>query len=378
MKIALVHFTAPPIHGGVERVVDEQIRTFRAAGHNVTLACFEGGSEVAVDSHIPLDRNASRAELTTYLCAALNGVDCVLMHNVGTMPFAPELTAALQQLPALLPATRWICWVHDLAVASSDYAAAIQGKHGELFSKSFSGWEYVAVSASRQQQVEEFLHVACDVVPNGVDPAYTLQLGPEVAALAESHGWWDADLVLMNPARLLPRKTVEVGIQVSMAADSIGLDLRYIVTGASDLHNGGQSVYIEHLKQLRETLRVKHSVHFLTESMEVGPQQLCDVYKVADGVFLPGVREGFGLPVLEAGVFGKPVFCPDVQPMSSLPGPITYPAGMAVPDLARWFIRQIKAQDTIIARRKILREYRWPSIYRKHLAPLLARAHARN
>ena len=376
MKIALVHFTAPPVHGGVERVVDEQIRTFRAAGHNVTLACFEGGTDLQTDAHIPLDRKASRSELTTYLCSALNGVDCVLMHNVGTMPFAPELTAALQQLPTLLPETRWICWVHDLAVANPDYAAAIQGEHGELFKRACPRWEYVAVSAYRQRQVEEFLHIACEMIPNGVDPAGTLQLSAEVAALADARGWWEADLVLMNPARLLPRKTVEIGIQVARAADSVGFKLQYGVTGASDLHNGGQSVYIKHLNQLRETLGVEHMVHFLSESMDVGPQQLCDIYKVADAVFLPGAREGFGLPVLEAGVFGKPVFCPDVQPMSCLPGAITYPVEMQVPDLSRWLISQIKAQDTIIARRKILREYRWPSIYRKHLAPLLTRAPA--
>jgi len=378
MKIALVHFTAPPVHGGVERVVDEQIRTFRAAGHNVTLACFEGGTESKADSYIPLDRKASRTELTTYLCSALSGVDCVLMHNVGTMPFAPELTAALQHLPPLLPETRWICWVHDLAAANPDYAAAMKGENGELFKKACSGWEYVAVSADRQRQVEEFLQIACAVIPNGVDPARTLELGPEVASLAESHGWWDADVVLMNPARLLPRKTVEIGIQVARAADSMGFHLQYIVTGASDMHNGGQGVYIKHLNQLRETLGVKHLVHFLSEYMEVGSQQLCDIYKVADAVFLPGAREGFGLPVLEAGVFGKPVFCPDVQPLSCLPGAITYPADMAVPELSRWFISQIKAQHTIIARRKILREYRWQSIYRNHLAPLLSRAHATN
>ncbi|MEI6872321.1 MAG: glycosyltransferase family 4 protein [Verrucomicrobiota bacterium] len=378
MKIALVHFTAPPVLGGVERVVDEQIHTFRNEGHHVTLACFEGGLESPAHSHIPLSRTASRQELVTYLSSALSGMDCVLIHNVGTMPFAPELTAALQELPALLPASRWICWVHDLAVANSDYATALEGENGELFRNSFSGWEYVAVSALRQRQVEELLHVHCTVVPNGVDPARTLQLGPKISSLAESCGWWDADAVLLNPARLLPRKTVENGIQIARAAASLGLNIQYIVTGASDPHNGGQTAYVKHLKQLCETLQVSNSVHFLSDFMEVGAQELCDIYKVADAVFLPGLKEGFGLPVLEAGVFGKPVFCPDGEPMSSLPGTISYPPNMPIPEMARWLIRQIKGHHSIIARRKILKEYRWPSIYSNHLAPLLDRAHAFN
>jgi len=375
MKIALIHFTAPPVPGGVERIVAEQIQTLRAAGHNVSLACFEGGEDVGADSHIPLSLNANRSELTTYLCAALSGTDCVLMHNVCTLPFAPELTAALRELPAQLPSTRWICWVHDLAAANPEYAVALQGENGVLFTQAFSGWEYVAVSATRQRQVEGILGVACGVIPNGVDPAYTLQLTPETAAFAEQNALWDADVVLLNPARLLPRKTVEVGIQIARAADSLGLDLQYIVTGVSDPRQGGHAAYFKHLKQLCETLHVTDSVHFLAEALPVGPQQMCDVFKISDAVFLPGVREGFNVPVLEAGVFGKPVFCPDSEPLNSLPGVITYPPGMAVPELARWLISQLKAQNAILARRKILREYRWPSIYRNHLGPLLQRVH---
>ncbi|NBV86187.1 MAG: glycosyltransferase family 1 protein, partial [Verrucomicrobia bacterium] len=357
-------------------VVEEQIHTFRNEGHHVTLACFEGGYESEAHSHVPLSRAASRQELVAYLSSALSGVDCVLMHNVGTMPFAPELTAALQQLPALLPASRWICWVHDLAIASSDYTAALEGENGELFKQSVSGWEYVAVSALRQREVEELLRVHCAVVPNGVDPVRTLQLGQKVARLAESCGWWDADAVLLNPSRLLPRKTVENGIQIARVAASLGLNIQYVVTGASDPHNGGQIAYVKRLKQLCETLQVSNSVHFISDSMEVGPQELCDIYKVADAVFLPGVKEGFGLPVLEAGVFGKPVFCPDSEPLSSLPGAISYPSKMAISDMARWLIRQIEGHHSITARRKVLKDYRWPSIYRNHLAPLLERAQA--
>jgi glycosyltransferase involved in cell wall biosynthesis len=90
-------------------------------------------------------------------------------------------------------------------------------------------------------------------------------------------------------------------------------------------------------------------------------------------VFLSGEREGFGLPVLEAGVFGKPVFCPDTPPMNTLPGALAYPRDISISDLAAWMRRQLKGRETILARRHILRTYRWPSIYRSHIAPLLAR-----
>ncbi len=326
-----------------------------------------------LDSLIPLSRNASRTEFVAYLSSAFSGSDCVLLHNVGTMPFVPELTAALRELPARLPATRWICWVHDLALGNPDYAALLETPGTHPYAEACPDWEYVAVSGLRTRQVESLLHVPCTLIPNGIDPVFTLQLSPRVAALAETHAWWDADAVLLHPARLLPRKAVETGIHLTQAVRSLGVNLQYIITGADDPHNPAHSVYAHHLKTLAEKLHLTDSVHFLGESLAVGPRELCDIFQIADAVFFPSVREGFGLPVLEAGVFGKPVFCPDCEPLSDLPGAITYAPDTTPSDLACWLIRQLKARDTITARRKILRDYRWPSIYLNYIAPLLER-----
>ena len=372
LKIAVIHYTAPPILGGVERVVGEQIRLLRSKGHHVSLACFEGGNLQIADALIPLSRNSTRAEFAGYLSAALSGVDCVLLHNVGTMPFVPELTHALQDLAGSHTQTRWICWVHDLAIGNPDYPSTHHSPE-HPYASACSDWEYVAISPLRAREVQQRLEVPCVVVPNGLDPAATLQLSSPLAALAEKLGLWDADAVLLNPARLLPRKSLESGIRMSHAIRSKGFDLRYLITGAADPHNPTHTDHARHLRALVEELDLRDSVHFLNDLLPVGPQELCSLYQIADAVFLSSAREGFGLPVLEAGAFGKPVFCPDAEPMNDLPGALTYPCEISISDLAEWVLQHLKGRETILARRQILRTYRWPSIYRSHIAPLLAR-----
>jgi glycosyltransferase involved in cell wall biosynthesis len=370
VKIALLHYTAPPITGGVERVVGEQIRVLRENGHHVSLACFEGGDTTSVDAFIPLSRDSGREDFAAYLGLALGGVDCVLIHNIGTMPFAPELTHSLRTLAGLHTNTRWICWVHDLALGNPDYPATIPCAE-QPYSTGCADWEYIAVSPLRAREVREQLGVPCKVIPNGIDTTATLQLSAPTAALAESLNLWDADFVLLNPSRILPRKTLEIGVEVVHAVRSLGCTLKYLITGATDPHNPIHAAHAHDLRLLVRNLHLEDTVHFVNEHLPVGPRELGNLYQICDAVWLTSAREGFGLPALEAGAFGKTVFCPDAEPMNGLPGVVTYPRDISISNLAAWLLQQLKGREAILARRRILHTYRWQSIYHSHLAPLL-------
>lgn len=207
MKIAILHYSAPPVIGGVERVVEEQIRVFRAEGHHVTLACFQGGHSSQAHCFIPLSKETLCGDFITYLSAALGGVDVVIFHNIGTMPFCIELTAALRSLASAIQSARWICWVHDLAVANPEYADIQRSDPMGILASKCEDWEYVAVSEDRAQQVRDLLRAPCTTIPNGICLLGTLNLCPQVATLAESAGWWDADLVLFHPHPNCPKKS---------------------------------------------------------------------------------------------------------------------------------------------------------------------------
>ena len=371
MKIAIIHFTAPPVVGGVERIVQEQIRLLRRAGHCVTLACFEGGENSGADCLVPLSREASRGDLFTYLKAALSDSDVVIFHNVGTMPFAIELTAALRNLAACIPHTRWVCWVHDLSCTNPAYQPFEDAAVHALMSTPCGHWEYVAVSELRANQVRAQFGVKCLHVPNGIDLSETLQLAPEIGAFAETHEIWEAELVLLHPARMVARKGIETGVRVVDSLRRAGVRVRYLLTAAKDPHNDASSAYESEIRALVRTLELSNEFLFVSDAVQIGPRALQNLYLLADALFFPSLQEGFGLPILEASIFGKPAICPDIAPLNTLPGSVLYPHSLSTDNIAEWIIRQLMSRDSIKARRLVAGAYRWQQIYRQHLAPFL-------
>jgi len=105
MRIALLHYAAPPIVGGVEKIIAAHAGIFRRGGHEVRIIARQG------DADILLEGGASYGKLKSVLADA----EMVLVHNLLTMPFDMELTATLWQLAADDPRKRWIAWIHDLA-----------------------------------------------------------------------------------------------------------------------------------------------------------------------------------------------------------------------------------------------------------------------
>jgi glycosyltransferase involved in cell wall biosynthesis len=371
VKIAIVHFTAPPVIGGVERVIQEQISLFKNAGHCVTLACFEGGRDCKADCLVPLSREADRSALSTYLNTALSDSDVVLMHNVGTMPFATELTAALRELATQISHARWICWVHDLACTNPAYLPFATPEIQELMTTRCAHWEYVAVSQCRTNEVRSRLGVDCVHIPNGISPAEILQLQPKVELFADMHGIWDSELVLLHPARMVARKGIQTGVQVMKELRDHGVDAKYLLTAAKDPHHKPSLEYEYEIRALVSSLDVARQFIFVSDSLHVGPKELQNLYLLADALFFPSLQEGFGLPILEAALFGTPAVCADIDPLNTLPGPVLYDPSLDPKQLAEWIIRHVLSRDSIKARRLVAADYRWEQIYRRHLAPLL-------
>jgi glycosyltransferase involved in cell wall biosynthesis len=83
------------------------------------------------------------------------------------------------------------------------------------------------------------------------------------------------------------------------------------------------------------------------------------------------LQEGFGLPILEAAMFGTPAVCADINPLNKLPGTLLYDPLLTPEQLAEWIIRHVLSRDSIKARRLVAANYRWEQIYRTHIAPLL-------
>jgi glycosyltransferase involved in cell wall biosynthesis len=365
MRIALVHYTAAPIIGGVERVMEEHARLFAANGHDVTVLCLRGGDERAV--LLPGD-NSAEAQAAA-LRPVLSEQEIVFVHNVMTMPFHPGLTEALSRMADELPHVRFVAWVHDVAACNPDYPDT-----APILRRAHPRFEYVAVSSLRSREFAMATRHPvdrCRTVPNGIDPARVLGLPENVADFAHAHRLFDGRMVLLHPARLVRRKNIETSLAVADEFAKRQTLASVLVTAANDPHQEDAAAYFD---ELRSKSMRGDGLILVSEHLAVGDHELAAVYRLADALLFPSPREGFGLPLIEAAMHRLPVFCSDIEPLRGLlaENVTLFPPDAKGPQIAALIEATLEASPTHRERKRVLREYGWPSIYERHLAPLLA------
>ena len=363
MNIALVHYTAAPVVGGVERVMEEHARLFSEHGHRVTVLALRGGADaVLLPGYPTADEQFAR------LRPVLAAQDIVFMHNVLTMHFHPGLTEALWRAMDDLPRVRFTAWVHDVAACNPDYAPV-----APVFSKVHPRCEYVAVSPLRARQFAEVTGSPaerCAVIPNGIDPGRVLGLPANVAAFAQRHDLLDGRMLLLHPTRLVRRKNVELSIAVAREFARRGTPATVIVTAADDGQNEASIAFGETLR--RECVTAECLI--LGGDFAVGDGELAALYRLADALLFPSWSEGFGLPPLEAALHRLPVFCSDIEPLRERlrETAVLFPPDAEPARVATIIGETLATSPAFRERRRVLRECSWSAIYRRHLAALMA------
>ncbi|MCC7359578.1 MAG: glycosyltransferase family 4 protein [Anaerolineales bacterium] len=406
VQIGLLHYSVPPIVGGVEAVVGHQARLLAAAGHGVRLLAARGAPSPEADFYalpladsrharvlalkaeldagcVPPDFEPLTANLLTALRPALTGLAVVIAHNVASLHKNLALTAALRQLSTEPDAPRLILWHHDLAWAAPHYAAELHpGAPWDLLRTAWPGVTQVVVSEVRRRELAALIGLTPErihVIPNGIDQAAFLQLDSQAQALAADLGLARAQPLLLLPVRLTPRKNIELALRVLAALRAGSLpNARLLVTGPEGAHNPANAAYRARLAALRAELGLESAAHFVAEwpSAPLTDAAVAACYRLADALFVPSTQEGFGLPLLEAALARLPVFCADIPALRELGGgdatyfaPDADPAGVAALVAAR-----LAADPVARLAQRVRAAYSWEQVYTRHLAPLLAEA----
>jgi glycosyltransferase involved in cell wall biosynthesis len=218
------------------------------------------------------------------------------------------------------------------------------------------------------------------VAYNGVDADALLGLSPEGRALVDRLGLLDSDLVLLMPVRVTQAKNIEYALGVTAALKERDCRPRLIVTGPPDPHDGKIIVYFRSLRTLRTELNVEHEARFVFESGPypneprlVDDRVVGDLYRMSDVMFMPSHREGFGMPVVEAGLAGVPVVCADVPAASEIGGSEVMLIDPAVEPIrtADRILELIEHNPISRLRRRVRQGYSWSAIFRRDIEPLL-------
>ncbi|MDB6118488.1 MAG: putative glycosyltransferase [Verrucomicrobiaceae bacterium] len=375
MRIAIVHYTAPPVVGGVERVVAEQARALARRGHQVTVVC--GNTDAVVDGVRVVIAQELNPKDRPPLAALLANHDAIFVHNLFTMPFNLTATRVLRKLAVDWPKVHWVNWVHDVAAVNPNYAH-LPWKHPDftMLRQPPPNCTHVAVSVARQfeyRSLTQLQEAAVRVIPNGVDVARILSLTDRISSLVERLRLWERDYVIVHPARVVRRKNIELGMQVTAAMQKMGLDVAYLITGAPDPHQTDTKAYGEELVTVWEQLELEHSAYFLGTTGTLSDEDVRSLYCVSDAMLFPSKAEGFGLPIVEAALHGLPVFCSDIAAHREVgQGHVTYFDLEESPEAIAQRLMDHPIVTNRYERRITLAAYLdWQRICVAHLEPLL-------
>ncbi len=275
-RIGLLHYSAPPIIGGVESTLAFQARFLAEAGAEPVVIAGTGGplppevelrlipqlnsrhpDVLAAKSH--LDRGQIdpgfgrlREALQQALRPALADLKTVLVHNALSLHKNLALTAALWDLASIGP--QFLAWHHDLAWDRPDYAAELHpGEPWDLLRRPFPGATHVAVSHSvrkRAARVFSLPESEVVVIPPGVDVPSFQGWTEALRRLEGIFGLARADALFLLPSRITRRKNIEYAIRVTAEARRFLGDVRLLVTGPPGPHNPTNQTYLQELLAL--------------------------------------------------------------------------------------------------------------------------------
>ena len=248
----------------------------------------------------------------------------------------------------------------------------------DLLRTAWPGVTQVAISDARRHELADLTGLPTDaisVIPNGVDVAALLGLDPETVQMLARSDMPVSDPLLLLPARVIPRKNIELGLHVVAAMRARGRRAGLVITGPTDPHDSRTSGYLASLLRLRSTLDLDEAAWFPGVGTESGLRDAVvrDLYTVADALFLPSLDEGFGIPVLEAAVWRLPIVCSDLPVLREVAGDAAlYLAQDEDPsEVARRVLALLDGDPVGRLAGRTRRTSSWEAVYRTMIGPLL-------
>jgi len=409
-ETAILHYTAPPVVGGVEAVLQAHAQAFIQAGYPVTVVAGWGersalpadagfvripemdsryqqvaqASEVLEQGRVPSEFDDLVNSLMGALTPLLERFDNVIVHNVFTKHFNLPLTAALHHLLEAGAIRRCIAWCHDFTWTSPSSRSKVHpGYPWDLLRTYRPDVTYVVVSQRRQRALAALFGQPPEqirVIYNGVDPETLLGLSTEGHALVTRLGLLGCDLVLLMPVRVTQAKNIEYALGVAAALKARDCRSRLVVTGPPDPHDAQSMAYFRSLQDLRRRLGVEEEARFVFESgpdpdqaFTIDTRVVGDLFRVSDVMFMPSHREGFGMPVLEAGLVGAPVVCTSVPAAEEIGGAdvILFDADDEPAHVAGRILAWVEESPVHRLRRRVRQDYTWQAIFHRDIRPLL-------
>lgn len=408
---AILHYSAPPVIGGVEGVIEAHAQIFLENQYPIAIIAGKGSPQAlpeGVDLHIlpmldtqhelilaaaeqlnvgtvPRNFDALKQQLLEDLGPLLAMYDNLIVHNVFTKHFNLPLTAALVSLIEAGGVANGIAWHHDFTWTSPRSRSKVHdGYPWDLLRSYRPDLRHVTISQERREELVGLY--GCDeediqVIYNGVDPQQMWGLGQESWGLVQRLDLLNADLIMLMPVRVTRAKNIEFALDVVATLVERGMGIKLLLSGPPDPHDPNSLAYFQSLQQRRDDLGLGEAMHFIFESGPDPQQQyqipldvVAELYRVADVMFMPSHQEGFGMPVLEAGLLGTAVAASSSVPAAAEIGRedvLQFGANQSARSLAERLAAWVGNDRRLNLARHTRQNYTWQAIFERQIKPLL-------
>ena len=250
-------------------------------------------------------------------------INLLVIENAFAIPMNVPLGLAMSELIAETNIPT-IAHHHDFAWERNRFAVNAAGDYlRSSFPPTLPSIYHVVINSFAAQQLALRTGARSLLIPNVMDfdnpppPAdeYALDLRESLGIGAEQH-------LLLQPTRIVPRKRIELAIELTRRVDS---DSVLVIT-----HQSGDegSAYEQRVREYADLLGVRvifgsETVNHHRGETEDGRKiySLADAYQQADLVTYPSTIEGFGNAFLETLYYSRPlvisnyaIFKTDIQP----------------------------------------------------------------
>ncbi len=409
-----MHYSCPPVVGGVESVMVEHAKIFTYHGYKTKIIVGRGSQfdkkikvEVIPELNSLYQKNEAISKelqqgkvtknfynlaekIYLKLERSLDVYNTCIIHNVLTMHFNMPFTAALHKLTQNSN-KKFIAWCHDSTfIKESFYEDKIKKIYPyTLLATRLKNVKYVTISHLRQKQMAKLFHVPIeevDRIPNGINPVSFLKIKPLTLKLFQKYKLFSADLIFLSPVRILKRKNLEKAILIIKALKRFGRNPKLIVTGPPDPHNPESMDYYKSLKSLIKKEKLTNNVIFLYECDELYEKKghksrksldfdfVHDFYLLSDALLFTSTQEGFGIPMLEAGLVHLPIICSNIPPfreLGSRTSALFFNKNESPKRIAERAIVLLEKTLNHSLFKQVVRKYLWDIIFKNKIEPLI-------
>lgn len=345
-RIGLIHYTYPPVIGGVEKVIYDHAQLFSRYDYDVTVFAGEGHSDnpkiklkiipefksLRVTNPDLFERILNEKvfsddfikfsdKIFEKIENAFKDIDVFIIHNVLNLTLNLCLNQALSKYIKKHTNKKFIGWMHDIALnperKKKDFANPVIG---EMIYQPIENVKYVGISHFLKERLNEefgFSTKFMTIISNGIDLNTFLNLHPITQKIIKNHKIFLYDYLIFYSGKVLKYKNVDITINIIDELKKQNKNPLMIISAKGSPHNIKNN-YIQEIKTMIKQLSLEKNIIFIEDEIEDKSngdsfEIVKDFYRLSDIVINLSSFENFGLPLIEAGINKTPLIVNDIS-----------------------------------------------------------------